>query len=55
MDFQFNVKYSGVITEFVVVEAETKEEAIEKIKNYDVDDVIDVYTEADEIIDIIEV
>ena len=53
--FVFNVTYNGTITESVVVDAKTKEEAIERIKNNDVDDVIDVYTETHERIDIREV
>ena len=53
-DFVFYVKYSGTMTDKVVVEAETEEEAIRLIKeNSDFVDVLDTVDEdRDDILDI---
>lgn len=46
-----DVTYRGTITERTVVIAENEEEAKEKIKNGYIDDVLDEFTETEEIID----
>ena len=51
--FVFDVMYKATVIDVTVVSAETEEEAIEKIKNGDIDDVIDRHIEEEEMIDII--
>ena len=53
-DFVFTVIYNATVTEKTLVNANTKEEAIEKIKNGYVDDIVDSTIETHDIIDIIE-
>lgn len=53
-DFVFTVVYNATVTEKTLVNANTKEEAIEKIKNGYVDDIVDSTIEIHDIIDIIE-
>lgn len=53
-DFIFTVVYNATVTEKTLVNANTKEEAIEKIKNGYVDDIVDSTIETNDIIDIIE-
>lgn len=53
-DFVFTVIYNATVTEKTLVNANTKEEAIEKIKNGYVDDIVDSTIEIHDIIDIIE-
>lgn len=53
-DFVFTVIYNATVTEKTLVNANTKEEAIEKIKNGYVDDIVDSIIETHDIIDIIE-
>lgn len=53
-DFVFTVIYNATVTEKTLVNANTKEEAIEKIKNGYVDDIADSTIETHDIIDIIE-
>lgn len=53
-DFVFTVIYNATVTEKTLVNANTKEEAIEKIKNGYVDDIVDGTIETHDIIDIIE-
>lgn len=50
--FIFDVTYKATVIDVAVVSADTKEEAIEKIKNGNIDDVIDRHIEEEEIIDI---
>lgn len=52
--FMFDVIYNATITKKIFVEASTEDEAIERIKdNFYINDVIDSFTEINEIIDII--
>lgn len=53
-DFVFTVIYNATVTEKTLVNANTKEEAIEKIKNGYVDDIVDDTIEIHDIIDIVE-
>lgn len=54
--FFFTVEYNAIVTEKIIVEAKTKEEAIQKIKEgKDYDDVIDSYVETYDVIDIMEI
>lgn len=53
-DFIFTVVYNATVTEKILVDADTKEDAIEKIKNGYVDDIVDSTIETHDIIDMIE-
>lgn len=50
--YAMNVTYEATSVERTIVTAKTKEEAIEKVKNGDVDDVIDVFTDNNKIVNI---
>lgn len=47
-----DVAYEATSVERTIVTAKTKEEAIKKVKNGDVDDIIDVFTHNNKIVDI---
>lgn len=43
--FAMDVTYDATVTERTIVTAKTKKEAIQKVKDGDVDDIIDVFTD----------
>lgn len=47
-----DVAYDATVTERTIVRAETKEEAIQKVKDGDIDDVLDSFIETGYILDI---
>lgn len=49
--YSVDVTYKGIITQRIIVSANTKEEAKEKIKLGTYDDIIDTFSETEEIID----
>lgn len=48
--FAMDVTYNATVTERTIVTAETEEEAIQKVRDGDVDDVIDVFTDTEDIL-----
>lgn len=50
--YAMDVTYEATSVERTIVTAKTKEEAIKKVKNGDIDDVIDVFTDNNKIVDI---
>lgn len=50
--FAMDVAYDATVTERTIVRAETKEEAIQKVKDGDIDDVLDSFIETGYILDI---
>lgn len=47
-----DVAYNAIVTERTIVRAETEEEAIQKVKDGDIDDVLDSFIQTENIFDI---
>lgn len=50
--FAMDVAYNAIVTERTIVRAETEGEAIQKVKDGDIDDILDTFTETEDIFDI---
>lgn len=50
--FAMDVAYDATVTELTIVTAETREEAIQKVKDGDIDDVLDNFIERKDILSI---
>lgn len=50
--FAMDVAYNAIVTERTIVRAETEGEAIQKVKDGDIDDVLDSFIQTENIFDI---